>query len=100
MNATPSPFDEREYSPATSQRLAEWNPGGLRDESEALYKTGKGNFFIFAQFGMISRHRRLQGEGGWFGVSEIRPVTIEEALAWCEETGNYEVIDEHFSTHG
>jgi hypothetical protein len=91
-----SSFDEKEYSPQSSQKLAEWSPGGFRDEAETLYRTGKGNFFILAQFGMISRQRRPRGEGSWYGGTEIRPVTAEEALAWCQETGNYEIVDQYF----
>jgi hypothetical protein len=95
MYMSPPPFDEKEYSPGESQKLAEWSPGGFRDEYEALYRTGKGNFFILAQSGMLARNRLQPGQGDWYGGTDIRPVTREEALAWCEETGNHEVIDEH-----
>lgn len=96
MDMNPLPYDEKEYNPGESSKLAEWSPGGLRDESEILYKTAKGNFFILIRAGMIARIQNMQGEGGWLEGSRIRPVTPEEARAWCEETGSYEVMDEQF----
>jgi hypothetical protein len=39
----------------------------------------------------------MQGGGGWLlSGSNIRPVTPEEACAWCDETGNNEVVDDYF----
>ena len=69
------PFDEKEYSLESSRKLAEWSPGGFRDESEALYRTEKGNYFILFTEGMLSRHRNRRGEGEWYGGSFIRPIT-------------------------
>ena len=88
------PFDEREYSPGDSLLLAQWSPGGFRDESETLYRTPKGNFFILSRYGFLSRLRYAPGEGDWFGGQSIRPVSPREALAWCEETGSYEAMEE------
>jgi hypothetical protein len=88
-------YDIKEYSPEESLRLAEWSPGGFRDESETLYKTAKGNYFILSRPGLIERIKGSQSEGGWLTGTVIRPLSPVEACAWCEETGNYEVIDEH-----
>jgi hypothetical protein len=96
MDMSDLPIDDKEYDPQDSEKLAEWSAGGFRDESEALYRTGEGSFFILAQGGFLSRFQSSRGEGIWFGCSSIRPVTQAEALAWCEETGNYEAIDRHF----
>jgi hypothetical protein len=97
MEMSPPPYDIKEYSPEESTKLAEWSPGGFRDESETLYKTAKGNFFILSHPNLIDRIKDMQSEGGWLTSSVIRPVSPEEAGAWCEETGNYEVVDEHLS---
>jgi hypothetical protein len=96
MDLSPPVYDEKEYSPGESRMLAEWSPGGLRDESETLYVTAKGNFFILSRLGMIARIQRMQEKDGWLTGTVLRPVTPDEACAWCEETGNYEVINEHF----
>lgn len=93
MDMTYPPYDEKEYDPSTSERLAEWSPGGLRGETESLYKTAGGNFFILAQAGLLSRPHDFPESSVWFGGTGIRPVSPREAYEWCEETGNYEVMD-------
>lgn len=89
-------FDEKEYTPQDSEELARWNPaelsGGFWRETEVLYKTQKGNYFILFQGGLFSR---CHGEPGAL-PGGIKPVTEQEAFAWCQETGNYDVIDRHF----
>ncbi|HNY64618.1 MAG TPA: hypothetical protein PKM41_04220 [Deltaproteobacteria bacterium] len=93
------PFDVAEFDPATSEKLACWPPeeaGALR-ETESLYKTRTGYFFILSVGGLFSRYVQFPGPEIWFGGIDIRPVTEEEALEWCESTGSYEVIDEQFS---
>ncbi|HNY64617.1 MAG TPA: hypothetical protein PKM41_04215 [Deltaproteobacteria bacterium] len=94
MDMSELPIDDREYDPQDSEKLAEWVAEGLRGESETLYRTKGGKFFILEQGGFISRSSR--GKGPWFGGSSIRPVTELEALEWCEGTGNYEAIETYF----
>ena len=100
MNIFENLIDEKEYDPAGSEKLGEWSPselsGGFRFETETLYRTGKGNYFILRQGGLFSREHAFQGGETWYGGSSMRPVTEEEAYAWCCETGNYEAVDRHF----
>jgi len=95
------PFDVNEYNPKTSQKLADWspgeNPGGFLYEVETLYRTEKGSYFILLEGGLFSRFHPFPGSEIWYGGSNIKPVSDDEALGWCEETGNFDVIDEHFS---
>lgn len=91
---------EKEFDPAKSTSLAQWSAsefsGIFRTDTETLYVSGKGEYFILYEGGMHSRFHELPGVETWFGGSYIRPVTVSEAVAWCEETGNYEVLDRHF----
>lgn len=100
MKGNENPFDEQEYTPQDSEELAQWSPteltGGFWQEKEILYKTQKGNYFILFQGGLFSRFRANPNADTWFGGSSIKPVTEQEAFAWCQETGNYDVIDRHF----
>lgn len=91
--------DEKKYDPQSSQQLAQWNPaelrGGFRHETETLFKTVDGDFFILHEGGLFSRFHTLPEVVNWYGGIVIQPVSREEAVAWCEETGNYEVIERH-----
>jgi hypothetical protein len=90
-------YDEHEYSPRTSEMLAQWKPGEesamFVREVETLYKTAKGNYFILSEGGLFSRYHSSPDAQAWYGGSAIRPLTEQEALSWCEETGNFETID-------
>ena len=94
-------FDENEYNPQKSQKLAEWCPaeysGGFRHEAETLYMTEEGNYFVLSEGGLFSRYHEYSGSEQWYGGTHIRPVSREEAFFWCEETGNYDTIETHFS---
>lgn len=95
-------YDEHEYSPRTSKMLAQWTPGEghgmFRREVETLYKTAKGNYFILSEGGLFSQYYSSRDAETWYGGSVIRPLTRQEALCWCEETGNFEIIDDQFSS--
>ena len=97
---TKLPFDVSEFSPDSSEEIAEWAPGDVPHrsfyESEHLYKTGKGNYFILLDGGLYSRFQEFPGAEIWYGGIDIQPLTEEEAFEWCQSTANYEVIDEHF----
>lgn len=85
---------ENEYNPQSSKKLAQWCPaeysGGFRHEVETLYMTEEGNYFIFSEGGLFSSFHEYSGSGNWYGGTHIRPVSLEEAVMWCEETGNYD----------
>ena len=93
-------MDEKEYDPEVSQQLAQWSlaehAGGFRHEVETLYMTEKGNYFIRYEGGIFSRTNKCSSPFGWYGGTNIQPVSPQEALAWCEETGNYETMEKYF----
>ncbi len=91
--------DVKGYDPERSEKLADWSPGdygGLRHEAETLYRSEDGGYFLLYEGGLFSRFHELAGVEHWYGGTHIRPVIREEAIAWCEETGNYEAIEKHF----
>jgi hypothetical protein len=91
---------EKEYDPHKARKLADWNSSdhssSLINDTETLYMTDDGDYFIFYEGGLHSRFHELPGVTTWFGGTYIRPVTVEDALAWCQETGNYDAIKKHF----
>jgi hypothetical protein len=90
---------EKEYNPRKAQKIAEWDStdhtGSLRNDVETLYVTEDGDYFIIYDGGLYSRFHELPGITTWFGGSYTRTVTKEEAYVWCQETGNYDAINEH-----
>lgn len=93
-------YDEHEYNPRTSEMLGQWKPGEepamFGREVETLYRTAKGNYFILSEGGLFSRYHSSPDAEAWYGGSTIRPLSEQEALRWCEETGNFETIDVQF----
>ena len=88
-------IDTKGCDPNRSEKLAEWSPGGcggLRHETETLYRSEETGYFLLYEGGPLSRFHELAGVERWYGGSHIRRVTREEAVSWCEETGNYEAI--------
>ncbi len=91
---------EKELDPAKSKKLAEWTsaekPMSLRNDSETLYISEQGAYYIVYEGGLNSGFHNLPGVETWSGGSYIRIISLEEAYSWCEETGNYDAIKDHF----
>lgn len=62
---------------------------------EVLYQTPKGNWFLRAQGGPLSKHAGETYHGSTWGDHFI-PMTRKEAFAWCEENDAQEAIENHF----
>ncbi len=91
---------EKELDPSKSLKLAQWSgadhTGSFRNDSETLYVSGKGEYYIIYEGGLNAGFHSLPGVESWFGGSYIRPVSVEDAYAWCEETLNHDAIRDHF----
>ncbi|HDP26504.1 MAG TPA: hypothetical protein ENN34_13860 [Deltaproteobacteria bacterium] len=91
---------EKAFDPAKSTKIGDWSAnelsGGFRTDTETLYVSASGDYFLLYEGGMLSRFHELEGVESWFGGSYIRPMTVSEAVSWCEETGNHEAMDRHF----
>lgn len=83
---------------ATSITFIEYGtPGDFRHRLEELFKTKKGNFFLSYNGGALSKYATNEGPNLVRGSSGIQPLTVEEALTWCE-TNNIDgsIIEKHF----
>ncbi len=56
----------------------------FRHWKEQLYRTRKGNFFLYGKGGPSSRYAVLE-EDGWADGEKIIPYTEDEAKAWVEK---------------
>lgn len=71
--------------------------GDFRHWHEALYKTAKGNYFLYGEGGPMTKYARDLGNNTTGGSSAITPLSRQEALRWCEEHDvDAEVIEKEF----
>lgn len=76
------------YNTQTAKRIATWDESGLgvtdlRYESDSLYITKKGTYFLYGEgHGMSQYGKSAGGLHEWGEVIKI--LTQEEALKWCE----------------
>jgi hypothetical protein len=93
-------IDQRVYNTETAEGIAEWgnglNVGDFYRAEETLYRTPKGNWFLYGEGGAHSRWSSPEGDGRGPG-KDIVPFTAEEAAAWLERRGNVEALEEYFS---
>jgi len=93
-------IDGKLYNTATAECLAEWsysNPSDFNYVSEALYRTRKGQYFLFGEGGAMSKYAESCGENSWGGGSDIVPMDCDEAKAWVEEHGT---ADDYINAFG
>lgn len=81
------------YDTEKASELASWSNGYSSQDGrwveETLYRTVKGNYFIFGRGGWLSRYVEHDEFFSDCNGCEIRPVTKYEAAAWvAERDGN------------
>jgi hypothetical protein len=89
-------INRKVYNTETAELLGEyWNGLSTKDFHyiyEQLYKTKKGNWFLYYSGGALSKY----GESG-SGTEGIIPLEPEEAYEWLERNDCFELIDKYFS---
>lgn len=89
----------KRYDTSTAKKVAEaWNglgPSDFRNYSEELYRTPRGNWFLWGEGGPMTRYARPVGNNGYCGGSKLIPLTPEEAREWCEQNDEPDVIDKY-----
>lgn len=89
------------YNTETAKFLGEdWNGVPTSDFSycsECLYKTRKGNYFLYGEGGPMSKYSVSCGMNEWSGSEVIKPLTEEDARVWAEE---HLSTDEFIETFG
>ena len=75
----------------------EYGCGTFQYESEALYRTPKGAWFVAGEGGPRSKYAVALSYSEWCGGKSITPLTETEAFAWCQKHAGVEVIDCYFA---
>ncbi|MBB6215091.1 hypothetical protein HNQ80_001180 [Anaerosolibacter carboniphilus] len=93
-------INKKAYDTEKAELVAEFYNGFSRSDFrylyEGLYKTSKGNYFIHADGGPMSKYHERVGNSTT-GLETIIPVDSEEAYEWLEEHNETESIEKYFS---
>ena len=89
------------YNTDTAKRVATdsySNSGDFQYWCEELYRTRKGNWFLYGEGGEKFSYARTVEQNASNGGNDITPLTQEQALAWLEpRTTDPEAIEEYFA---
>lgn len=92
-------IEKKVYDTDNALMIAEdWNGLGgndFRSLNEELYKTKKGNYFLYGSGGPLTKYGKSSGNQT-FGSSEIIPMSKQEAYQWLEQHSETEAIEEFF----
>lgn len=88
------------YDCGTATRVASAT-NGLRESDhkhfyESIYRTKKGNWFIYGEGGGLTKYREAVGNAYTSGCG-LQPLTPEEAMSWLEQHDEIAVLEEYFS---
>jgi hypothetical protein len=90
----------KRYDTETADLIASWGNGYYSSDfkhcEEELYRTKKGNFFLFGEGGPMSKYAVGNGNG-YSGGSDLAPMTPDEARQWLEDTGNFSELETLFA---
>lgn len=88
------------YNTETSKEIGHYCNGYYCNDfnhySETLFRTKKGNHFLYGEGNALSKYSEPIGNNGRGGGSDIIPLTVEEAIGWCEQY-DQEALFAHFS---
>ena len=79
------------YDVNTATLIHDWDNGyplsDFQHCHEALYRTPHGRFFLVGSGGPMTRYARTVAGGVTGSKDIITPLTVAEALTWCERHG-------------
>ena len=90
----------RVYDTEKAQHIHDWNNGychgDLKYRYKALYRTAKGNWFIYHKGGPMTDMAVRVGSNSWGGDEQIEPISTKDAKAFLESHGGSEALLEWF----
>lgn len=95
-------IDGKMYNTETADEVATWSnhyyPNDFHYCEESLFRTKKGNWFLYGEGGAMSAYSRSVGNNGRGGGSDIRALTPDEARQWLEEKDQVEELERYFGS--
>src|SRR3954452_13969610 len=93
-------IDKKRYDTTIATEIAEWYNGADYGRGywveETLYLTRRGGWFLHGKGGEGSLYRKPMCGGSVRG-EEIRVLSPEQVIAWCEEHQKVSVLDKYFA---
>lgn len=81
-------IERKKYDTETAEEIATNSNDLPRNNfhwfDETLYKKKTGEFFLYGEGGALSNYRTVLGPKSWCNGEKIIPLTLEEAMDWCE----------------
>jgi len=91
--------DGKKYDTETAELIASWqnsyNPNDFHFESEDLYRTKAGNWFIVGEGGPLTDYAQQCGSGQC-GGNQLKIIDGPQVVAWLERTENYSDLEALF----
>lgn len=96
-------INQKLYDTKTAQEIhSEWNGLSSSDHnysSEELYRTRKGEYFLYGDGGAHSKYGESVGNNSLEPGSAIIPLSDEEAFDWLESVDAVLAIEKYFSEY-
>ena len=77
------------YNTETATIIASWSNGYFTSDlnycRETLYKTRRGNYFLYGCGGAYSRYGTPTEGNSWASGEKITPLSLDSAISWAEE---------------
>ena len=94
-------IDRKLYDTETAEQIAQYAPitdrGDFNFLCETLYRSEDGECFLHGEGGPKTKYAK-RCSGGTTGSAEIKPLTDEQALDWCENRSiDGEIVTEEFA---
>ena len=91
------------YDTDTAECLYSWNNGyygtDFKYRSKALFRTTKGNLFLYHSGGAMTDMRQTAGSNSWSGGEDIEPIDEKTAVKFLETHDGADVIMSEFPDH-
>lgn len=94
-------IDGKLYDTETAELVHEWSNGrygnDFRNRSKDLYRTKKGNWFLYHVGGPMTDMARSCGNNSMSGSADIEPVSATDALRFLETHDGADVALQYFA---
>ena len=91
-------IDGKRYNTEAAEVIFEWTNrmvGNFEYREKTLYRTNKGNWFIYHYGGPMTDMAISIGNNSWSGSEDIQPVSEVEVLSFLEEYNGYKTIEKY-----
>lgn len=92
-------IDGKRYNTDTAEEILAWTNGKFGNfeyREKTLYRTKKGNWFIYHYGGPMTDMAISAEFNSWSGSEDIEAISEKEVLKFLEEYNGYEALEKFF----